>query len=39
MPEKRLSGDREFAQLALSLLAITLASAVIAAAFVCWRGW
>jgi hypothetical protein len=38
MPEKHLSGDQAFAQLALSLLAIALASAAIAATFVYWRG-
>jgi hypothetical protein len=39
LPEKHLSGDQASAQLALSLLAITLASAAIAAAFAYWRGW
>jgi hypothetical protein len=36
MSEKPLSGDREFARLALAPLAIAVTSAMFAVAFVCW---
>jgi hypothetical protein len=38
MPDDRRPGDREFARLALALLAICVAAGLIAGAFAYWRG-